>query len=87
MVKLSKERYVMKKTDMGGSTYMVLVDGEYAGWFNIAGSSTDVLRAGLSSNPQIIDMEDLEIDLSDLPRGGTDYFWNGVTFEKKDING
>lgn len=77
----------MKKSDMGGSTYMVLVDGEYAGWFNIAGSGSDVLRAGLSSNPQIIDIEDLEIDLLDLPKGGTDHFWNGVSFEKRDING
>ena len=77
----------MKKSDMGGSTYMVLVDGEYAGWFNIAGSSSDVLRAGLSSNPQIIDMEDLEIDLLDLPKGGTNHFWNGASFEKRDING
>ena len=87
MLELSKERYVMRKTDMGGSTYMVLVDGDYAGWFNIAGPSTDVLRAGLSSNPQIIDMEDLEIDLSDLPKGGTDYFWNGTSFEKREPNG
>jgi len=87
MLELSKERYVMRKTDMGGSTYMVLVDGEYAGWFNIAGPSTDVLRAGLSSNPQIIDIEDLDIDLSDLPKGGTDHFWNGTSFEKREPNG
>lgn len=77
----------MKKSELNGSTYMVLVDGEYAGWFNIAGSSTDLLRAGLSSNPTIIDMEDLEIDLLDLPRAGSGYFWNGSSFEKKESDG
>lgn len=74
----------MKKSELGGSTYMVLVNGEYAGWFNIAGSSTDVLRAGLSSNPTIIDLEDLDIDLLDFPKAASGHFWNGSGFEKKE---
>lgn len=77
----------MKKTDLGGSSYIVLVDGEYAGWFNISGDSTAVLRAGLSSNPTLIDMEDLSIDLTDLPSPAQGYFWNGSGFEKRDDNG
>lgn len=77
----------MKKSELNGSTYMVLVDGEYAGWFNIAGSSTDVLRAGLSSNPTIIDLEDLDIDLLDFPKAASGYFWNGSSFEKKENDG
>ncbi len=77
----------MKKSDLNGSTYIVLVDGEYAGWFNIAGDSTQVLRAGLSSNPTLIDMEDLNIDLSDLPQPAKGYFWNGSGFDKKENDG
>jgi hypothetical protein len=76
----------MKKTDFGGSTYMVLVNGEYAGWFNIAGQTTDLLRAGLSSNPTIIDMEDLDIDLEDLPLAGHGYIWDGSGFIKEGSN-
>jgi len=77
----------MKKSDLSGSTYMVLVNGEYAGWFNIAGDSTTILRAGLSSNPTLIDMEDLPIDLLDLPKAAQGYFWSGSKFEKMESNG
>lgn len=77
----------MKKEELGGSTYIVLVDGEYAGWFNIAGSSTDILRAALSSNPQVLDMEDIPLDIDELPRPATGYFWDGKNFIKKEENG
>lgn len=76
----------MKKSDFSGSTYMVLVKGEYAGWFNITGPNTDLLRAALSSEPTVIDMEDLKIDLKDLPFPGQGYIWDGHEF-KKDSNG
>lgn len=77
----------MKKTEFSGSTYMVLVNGEYAGWFNMAGPSTDILRAALSSDPTLIDMEELSIDIPDLPKPATGYFWNGSSFEKREENG
>ena len=77
----------MNKLDLGGSTYMVLVDGEYAGWFNIDGPGTDLLRAGLSSTPILIDMEDVSIDLADLPKAGSNHFWNGKEFEFREDNG
>ena len=66
---------------MGGSTYVVLVDGEYAGWFNIDGPGTDLLRAGLSSSPTLIDLSEVQIDIPDLPKAGTDHYWNGSGFE------
>lgn len=71
----------MNKSEMGGSTYMVLVNGEYAGWFNIDGPGTDLLRAGLSSNPTLVDMADVDIDLPNLPKAGADYYWDGDSFE------
>ncbi len=77
----------MNKASMGGSTYMVLVEGEYAGWFNIDGPGTDLLRAGLSSSPILIDMEDVDIDIPDLPKAGSDYFWNGKSFELRPSDG
>jgi hypothetical protein len=39
----------------------------------------------MSSNPTIIDMKDIELDLSDLPDPASDYYWNGKSFEKRDI--
>lgn len=72
---------------MDGNTYIVLVNGEYAGWFNIAGPGTDLLRAGLSSNPTLIDLEEVNINLSDLPKAGADYYWNGKGFELRVPNG
>jgi len=71
---------------MQGSTYVVLVNGEYAGWFNIAGPGTDILRAGLSSSPTLIDMEDVSIDIPDLPKAGANYFWDGEKFELREVN-
>jgi len=71
---------------MGGSTYVVLVDGEYAGWFNIDGPGTDLLRAGLSSSPTLIDLSEVQIDIPDLPKAGADYYWNGYGFEFRGIN-
>ncbi len=76
----------MNKLDLGGSTYMVLIEGEFAGWFNIPTGSeeTFLLRSALASNPTIIDMEDLEIDIPDLPSPAKGYFWNGFNFEKRE---
>jgi hypothetical protein len=75
----------MEKYTLSGSTYIVLVNGEYAGWLNISGGHTEILRAAMSSNPTIIDMKDIELDLSDLPDPASDYYWNGKSFEKRDI--
>jgi hypothetical protein len=77
----------MNKSDMQGSTYMVLVNGEYAGWFNIAGPGTDLLRAGLSSTPILVDLEDVDIDIPDFPKAGANYFWNGKSFELRELDG
>lgn len=77
----------MNKSDMQGSTYMVLVNGEYAGWFNIAGPGTDLLRAGLSSSPTLVDLEDVAIDIPELPRAGAGYYWDGSVFELRASNG
>ena len=77
----------MNKSDMQGSTYMVLVDGEYAGWFNIAGPGTELLRAGLSSAPILVDMEDVDIDIPDLPKAGANYFWDGQYYELRETDG
>lgn len=76
----------MSKEDLGGSTYIVLKDGEFAGWFNIPTGTeqTFILRAALSSDPTIIDLEDLTLDLKDLPDPASGYFWDGQTFIKKD---
>jgi hypothetical protein len=76
----------MNKSSMGGSTYMVLVDGEYAGWFNIDGPGTDLLRAGLSSSPTLVDLSEVEIDIPGLPKAGADYYWNGSEFELRISN-
>lgn len=79
----------MNKADLGGSTYMVLIEGEFAGWFNIPTGTqeTFMMRSALSSNPTIIDMEDLSIDIEELPTPGDGYIWNGSVFEKGDSVG
>jgi len=77
----------MSNLKINGSTYMVLVNDEYAGWFNIAGPGTDLLRAGLSSNPTLVDLDEVNIDLSDLPKAGADYYWDGKSFELRTSNG
>lgn len=79
----------MNKKDLGGSTYMVLVNNEFAGWFNIptGNQETHILRAALASNPTIIDMEDIDIDIIDLPKQAEGYMWNGSSFYKDDSSG
>jgi hypothetical protein len=74
----------MNKLDLGGSTYMVLIEGEFAGWFNIPTGSqeTFLLRSALASNPTIIDMEDMSIDIDDLPTPGQGYIWDGLEFDE-----
>lgn len=74
----------MKKSDIDGSVYMVLVKGEYAGWFSIpkGNDKTYILRAALSSNPTIIDMSEINIDIEDLPEQAKGFLWNGIGFEK-----
>jgi hypothetical protein len=76
----------MNKLDLGGSTYMVLIEGEFAGWFNIPTGSqeTFLLRSALASNPTIIDMEDMSIDIDDLPTPGQGYIWDGLKFDKRE---
>ena len=79
----------MKKSDIDGDVYMVLVKGEYAGWFSVptGNEKTYILRAALSSNPIIIDMADIAIDIEDLPEQGAGFLWNGISFERNSING
>jgi hypothetical protein len=73
-----------RKEDLGGEVFIVLVDGEYAGWFNIpeGNSSTEILRSALSSNPTIVNFTDLPIDLADLPAQADGWKWNGTGFDK-----
>lgn len=73
-----------RKIDLGGEVFMVLVDGEYAGWFNIpeGNSSTEILRSALSSNPTIINFTELPIDITDLPAQADGWNWNGNGFDK-----
>lgn len=75
----------MIKDELNGDVYMVLKDGEFAGWFSIpvGDSSTEILRAALSSNPTIIDMATIDLDVPDLPAGAEGFFWNGTSFEKR----
>jgi hypothetical protein len=84
MIQYTNEEKYMNKSDLGGSTYMVLIEGEFAGWFNIPTGTqeTFMLRSALASNPTIIDMEDLSIDIEDLPSPGDGYVWNGLSFAK-----
>jgi hypothetical protein len=73
-----------RKEDIGGEVFMVLVDNEFAGWFNIpeGNSSTEILRSGLSSNPTIVNFTDLQIDIPDLPQQADGWVWDGVGFSK-----
>ncbi len=73
-----------RKIDLGGEVFLVLVDGEYAGWFNIpeGNSSTEILRSALSSNPTIINFTDLPIDIVDLPDQADGWIWDGQSFKK-----
>jgi len=41
-----------------------------------------MLRAGLASNPTIIDMEDISLDIEDLPVPGKGFMWDGNSFYK-----
>jgi hypothetical protein len=72
------------KKDMGGEVFIVLVDNEYAGWFNIpeGNSSTEILRSALSSNPTIVNFTDLQIDIPDLPNQADGWMWDGIGFNK-----
>lgn len=79
----------MKKTDLGGSSYIVLINNEFAGWFNIPTGTeeTYILRAALASNPTIIDMEEISLDIEDLPKPADGYIWDGSKFLKKEFDG
>lgn len=72
------------KKDIGGEVFIVLVDNEYAGWFNIpeGNSSTEILRSALSSNPTIVNFTDLQIDIQDLPNQADGWMWDGIGFTK-----
>lgn len=74
-----------RKSDLGGESFIVLVDNEYAGWFNIpeGNERTEILRSALSSNPTIVNIMDLEIDISDLPTQADGWTWNGTGFTKE----
>ena len=73
-----------RKEDIGGEVFMVLVDNEFAGWFNIpeGNSSTEILRSALSSNPTIVNFTDLQIDITDLPAQADGWIWDGTRFIK-----
>ena len=75
----------MKKENLDGDCYIVLIDNEFAGWFNIPTGTkeTFTLRAALSSNPTILDMSEINIDIPDLPAPGQGYIWNGQGFTPK----
>jgi hypothetical protein len=73
-----------RKTDLNGEVFLVLVDGEYAGWFNIpeGNASTEILRSALSSSPTIINFTELSLDLPDLPAQADGWIWDGSGFSK-----
>lgn len=75
----------MKRENLDGDCYVVLIDNEFAGWFNIPTGSkeTFILRAALSSNPTILDMSEINIDIPDLPPPGEGYIWDGLKFIKE----
>lgn len=77
-----EETKIISKSDLTGDTYIVLVEGEYAGWLNIpkGAPDTQILRAGLSSNPTIVEITNLPIDIKDLPAQASGQYWNGTTF-------
>lgn len=72
------------KNHIEGEVFFVLVDNEFAGWFSIptGNQSTEILRAGLSSDPKIVNFTDLPIDIADLPALADGWKWDGTTFKK-----
>lgn len=72
------------KKHIDGEVFFVLVDNEFAGWFSIptGNQSTEILRAGLSSDPKIVNFTDLPIDITDLPALADGWKWDGTTFKK-----
>lgn len=72
------------KKDLNGEVFLVLVDNEFAGWFNIpqGNAETEILRSGLSSNPTIINFTDLPIEIEDLPAQAQGWKWDGQSFKK-----
>jgi hypothetical protein len=72
------------KDDLGGEVFFALVDGEFAGWFNIpeGNASTEILRSALSSSPTIVNFTKLPIDITDLPPQADGWKWNGESFKK-----
>ena len=76
----------MKRKNLDGDCYIVLIDNEFAGWFNIPTGTkeTFILRAALSSNPKVLDMSEINIDIPDLPAPGQGYIWNGKGFTQKE---
>lgn len=73
-----------RKIDLSGEVFLVLVDGEYAGWFNIpeGNSNTEIMRSALSSNPTIVNFTELAIDIPDLPDQADGWMWDGQSFKK-----
>jgi hypothetical protein len=75
---------MLDNKDFDGEVFMVLVDGEYAGWFSVPKGNleTEILRSGLSSNPTIVNFTDLPISVSDLPAQAEGWKWDGTSFKK-----
>lgn len=73
------------KNDIPGEYFLVLMDGEFAGYFSIpvGNAETEVMRAALSSNPTIVNFTELQIDINDLPNIADGWFWNGTGFEQR----
>jgi hypothetical protein len=73
-----------RKSDIGGEVFMVLIDGEYGGWFSIpeGNSETEILRSALSSNPTIVNFTQIDLDITDLPTQADGWIWNGTGFTK-----
>ena len=72
------------KENFGGEFFMVLVDGEFGGWFNIpqGDATTEILRGALSSNPTIVNFTTLDLDINDLPAQADGWIWDGTKFNK-----
>jgi len=72
------------KKGYDGEFFMVLIDGEFGGWFNIpqGDATTEILRSALSSNPTIVNFTDLDLDINDLPAQADGWIWDGTTFNK-----
>jgi hypothetical protein len=72
------------KEDLDGEVFLVLVEGEYAGWFSIPTGNlqTEILRSALSSDPKIINFTNLPLEISQLPAPADGWKWDGTTFKK-----